>query len=272
MPQPLVSLSTDFGPGNKGIGVMHGVVLEICPQAVVIDLVHDITGLDIREGAKLFEAAAWLRVGHHVCVVDPGVGTDRRGIVIETGRGDRLIGPDNGVLIPATRFLGGITAAYHITNPALMLPTVSATFHGRDVFAPVAAHLAAGVPIAQVGPEIFAAESPCSPLHSATYEEAVAKNGTIDTEIVCINRFGSVFLNVCAAEMHAIAKPGDVISMQSARATITVPYDRTFGDVEIGEDVIMDDDFGRVQAAVNQGSFAGKHKVRVGDRVKLSKK
>ncbi|MBI3619516.1 SAM-dependent chlorinase/fluorinase, partial [Candidatus Peregrinibacteria bacterium] len=98
MPRPFLSLSTDFGPGNKGIGVMKAVILGICPEAQIIDLVHEIEGYNITEGAKLFEATAYLPVGCHVCVVDPGVGTSRRGLIIQTGRGDFLIGPDNGVL------------------------------------------------------------------------------------------------------------------------------------------------------------------------------
>ncbi|MEK7137456.1 MAG: SAM-dependent chlorinase/fluorinase [Patescibacteria group bacterium] len=103
MQKPFISISTDFGPGNKGLGVMRATILMICPEAEIIDLANDITGFDTTEGAKLLESVFYLQRGFHICVVDPGVGTKRRGIAIETGRGDFLIGPDNGVLIPATR-------------------------------------------------------------------------------------------------------------------------------------------------------------------------
>ncbi|MFH0770038.1 MAG: SAM-dependent chlorinase/fluorinase [Candidatus Peregrinibacteria bacterium] len=112
---PLISLSTDFGL-NKGIGIMKACILDICPDAVIIDLAHNIQSFDITDGARLFESVAYVRKGEHVCVVDPGVGTKRQGLIIETGRGDHLIGPDNGVLIPATRFLGGIRRAHRITT------------------------------------------------------------------------------------------------------------------------------------------------------------
>ena len=259
---PLVSLSTDFGPGNKGIGVMKSVILQICPQAQILDLAHDIHGFNVKEGAKLLEAAAWLPVGCHVCVVDPGVGTARRALIIETGRGDRLIGPDNGVLLPVTRFLGGIQSVHDITNERFMRLPVSPTFHGRDVFAPAAAHLASGVPLQEFG-QALPAENLCA----AAYEEAKAEHGMIRAEAVVINRFGSVFLNVLQEEFHRLFTPGAEVLLDMRGTRVRVPYRKTFGDVPPASAVVLDDDFGRVEVAINQGSFAEKHRVRVGDPV-----
>ena len=262
---PLISLSTDFGPGNKGIGVMKAVILEICPDAQIIDLAHDITGFGVIPGARLLEATAYLPVGFHICVVDPSVGTSRKPLAIKTGRGDILIGPDNGVLIPATRFLGGIAAVHEITNPQMMRQPVSAIFHGRDIFAPAAAHLAAGVKMTEVGPAV-----PQSELATAAYDEAMFEKDHIDALIVDINNFGSVFLNVMQAEMHKLSTAGKDVTLTWTGGSVTIPYRRTFGDVPIGKDVILDDDFGRVEIAVNQGNFSQKHGLKPGGRITLS--
>ena len=199
MNSPLISLSTDFGPGNKGIGVMKATILMICPQAQIIDLAHDITGFGITEGAKLLESVFYLPIGYHICVVDPGVGTKRRALAIKTGRGDVLIGPDNGVLIPATRFLGGIKEIRSITSEKVMRLPVSPIFHGRDVFAPAAAHLANGVALSDLGPEVTEQD-----LTKAAYEEATFEKDHIDAQAALINKFGSVFLNVMQREMHKL--------------------------------------------------------------------
>ncbi len=307
MPSPLISISTDFGPGNKGLGVMESVILEICPACRVLRLANDIPGFDIREGARLFEACAWLPVGCHICVVDPGVGTDRRGVMVQTKRGDHLIGPDNGVLIPATRFLGGMVKVHQIVNEKLMHHPVSPVFHGRDVFAPIAAHLASGVRIEEFGRSV-----PEQDLVKAPYEEAVVKHGALEAEVISINSFGNVFLNVRAEEMHKIFKVGDTLSCtfspsepnvtasrlpspsfrkswvargerrRASREGVTplvlksrpartslLPYRRTFGEVPVGEAVILDDDFGRVEIALNQGNFTQKYSVNVGESILL---
>ncbi|WP_262403681.1 S-adenosyl-l-methionine hydroxide adenosyltransferase family protein [Actinomadura sp. CNU-125] len=133
--RPFISLATDFGAAYTGIcaGVMYGIV----PDANVLVLSDEITPFDVREGAMLLrQALPYLPVGVHVGIVDPGVGTPRRPVAVRTGRGDVLVGPDNGLLVPAAETLGGIVAAHELENPAHRLPSVSASFHGRDVFSP----------------------------------------------------------------------------------------------------------------------------------------
>jgi S-adenosylmethionine hydrolase len=207
-----------------------------------------------------------VRKGEHVCVVDPGVGTERHGLIIETGRGDHLIGPDNGVLIPATRFLGGITRVHRISNPTLMRQPVSMIFHGRDVFAPAAAHLAAGISIEEFGPAIQVAD-----LVPAAYEEAYAEDDTIEARVISINGYGSIFLNIRAEEMHKVCKAGESVTLILEEKTITLPYRQTFGDVPEGQPLILDDDFGRVEVAVNLGSFAEMFGTAIGNHVELRK-
>ena len=264
---PIVTISTDFGPGNKGIGVMHAVIQRLYPDVSIIDLAQDVPAFDIRAGARLLEAIAYVPAAAHICVVDPGVGTKRRAIILITKRGDALIGPDNGVLIPATTFLGGITKAFAITNPAWMLSPVSAIFHGRDVFAPAAAHIAAGKNPADAGPSIDVATLAPSP-----YPEAQSNNGQqIDAEIIDVNHYGNVFLNIRAEEMHKLATVGDTIELSADSKKILLPYQRTFGEVPVGSPVIVDDDFGRVEVAVNQGNFGEKHTIERGMNIVLRK-
>ncbi len=243
---------------------MKATILMICSEAQIIDLAHDITGFGITEGAKILESVFYLPVGFHICVVDPGVGTKRRALAISTGRGDVLIGPDNGVLLPATRFLGGIKTVHVIENDKYMRKPVSAIFHGRDVFAPAAAHLGEGVNIEQLGPLVDQRD-----LASAAYEEAVFDIDHIDATAVLINKFGSVFLNVMQKEMHTLAKQNDMITLKFGGKSVMLPYKRTFGDVRVNEEVILDDDFGRVEIAINQGSFAERHGLRPGDSIRL---
>jgi hypothetical protein len=153
MDRPVISFLTDFGP-ESAPAICRGVMLSIARDAPIIDISHTVRKYAIRDGAYLlWSAVPWLPTGVHVVVVDPGVGTARLPIGIRTVRGDILIGPDNGVLMPAAAALGGIVEeARALQNRALMLPRTSSTFHGRDIFAPVAAHLAAGAPLRPLGP------------------------------------------------------------------------------------------------------------------------
>ena len=145
--RPFVSLLSDFGSRDPSAGIMRAVVLGIAPEANVVDLSHDVAKYQVRDGALLLWCAApYLPVGSHVAVVDPGVGTERRPIAVRVHRGDVLIGPDNGLLLPAAERLGGVVDALLLASTAHRLPVVSSSFHGRDIFAPAAAHLATGVP------------------------------------------------------------------------------------------------------------------------------
>ncbi|MBS3062661.1 MAG: SAM-dependent chlorinase/fluorinase [Candidatus Diapherotrites archaeon] len=264
--KPLVSFSTDFGPGNRGHGVMKAVILERCPDAEVVELATNVEGFDLRDGAKNFEGLAWLPKGIHICVVDPGVGTQRRGLIIETGRGDYLVGPDNGVLLPAASFVGDVKRAWHITNQEYLRQPVSHVFHGRDVFASVAGHLAAGVKPQEIGVEVGAGS-----LAPAPYPEACAENGRISAEIIHVNAFGNVSFNIRNEALHQLVSLDDLITLTKGKQKIALPYKKTFGEVAAGTGLIFDGDFGRVEAALNQGSLAAKAGLKTADRVTLAK-
>ncbi len=261
-----ISFTTDFGAGSRGNGVLMAVALKIAPDASIVHFA-DVESFNIKSGARLLEGIAYLPIGSHVCVVDPGVGTKRRAIAIETNRGDYLVGPDNGVLLPACEFVGGIKKVVHINNEDYMLKPVSPIFHGRDIFMPVAAHLANGVAIEELGKELKANE-----LTAAPYNNAKIRNKKIECEVIHMNKFGSLFINVLGETMEKFASIGGNVKIRAKGRMVSLPYKRTFGDVEKGKPMILNDDFGRVEVAVNQGNFANRFKIKIGDKLVLSKK
>lgn len=265
MRKPVISLISDFGWMSQGVGVMKGVALSINPDANIIDITHEVREFNVSDGARTLETCAWLPVGLHVCIVDPGVGTKRKALIILTNRGDYLVGPDNGVLIPAAeRFFGGIKKVVEITNEKYMMKPVSPVFHGRDVFIPAAAWLSLGVKMEEFGPEVKKKK-----LAPAPYGEAKVAEGKVEGVVIHINRFGSLFVNVKAEAVHDQAgmKHGDRVEIEVARKKLKSRYMNTFGEVRKGEAVVLPDDFGRVQVSVNQGNFSKKFGGKEGDKV-----
>jgi len=265
--KPFISLTSDFGVGTQGIGIMRAVALQICPDCEIIDLRHGLPGFDVTEGAWTLEAVQFLPIGCHVCVVDPGVGTSRRRIIIKTKRGDYLIGPDNGVLIPASKILGGIEKAIEITNDKYMRKPVSPVFHGRDVFTPAAAWLCKGVGISKFGPEIDKKD-----LVKAPYEEAKVSKGLVEGKIIHVNHFGSIFVNV---RQEDFAKSGikykDDVVIETAGKKIKMKFLKTFGEVREGEVVMFPDDYGRIEIAINMGNFSKKFGTKLRDKITIKK-
>ncbi len=261
---PLITLSSDFGVQTQGVGTMEAVAFSIAPQAKIVHLMHGISEFDRIAAARTMETVNWLPVGYHVCVCDPGVGTSRRAIALEVGRGDYFVGPDNGIFLPASRLLGGIKRAYHLTNDTYHRKPVSHVFHGRDIFAPVAAHLANGVKPTDLGPSLQV-ES----LVAAPYGEATFDNGAFHAQIIQINRFGSMHLNILHGEWEKHEpKLGASIHLKfSSGKETTLPYGTTFGDVSRNENIIFKDDYGRIEIAKNQGRFIEEFPCRIGDWV-----
>jgi S-adenosyl-L-methionine hydrolase (adenosine-forming) len=268
MKRQIITLTSDFGVQSQGVGIMESVALEINPDAHVIHLMHGLPDFNIFYAARTLETLKDVQIGCHVCVVDPGVGTARKAIIIKTVRGDYLIGPDNGVLIPATRFLGGIKKAVEITNEKYMRHPVSPLFHGRDIFTPAAAYLSKGVRIEEFGREINEAD-----LVKAPYEEARVQGDKIYAKIISINKFGSAHLNITYQEWDRFGlKFNDRVDIFCEDMQIDIPFAVTFGDVYEGQPLILKDDYGRVEIAVNQGSFAKNYSVKIGDNLTIIKK
>jgi S-adenosylmethionine hydrolase len=256
--RPFVSLLTDWGARDPSAAICHGVILGIAPDALIVDISHEVDKYNIRHGAlMLWSALAYLPIGSHVAVVDPGVGTARRSIAIETGRGDHLIGPDNGLLLPGAERLGGARRVHAIENPQYLLPAVSATFHGRDAFSPAAAHLALGVPLEHIGRPLSVDE-----LVALDWPVARVDDGLIEASVVYVDTFGNAKLSALAADAHA-AFPGlaigDRVTLQldaTDAEPVTAYWARTFGDFPVGALLLGEDSYGRLMLARNQASAA----------------
>lgn len=250
-----ISFLTDFG--DTAPATCRGVIWSILPEARINDLTHGTRDFGIRDGAfLLWSSLPYQPVGVHLAVVDPGVGTERRAIALEVARGDRLVGPDNGLLMLAADRLGGIVAAHSLENRALWRdPNVSSTFHGRDIFAPVAAHLAAGTPIGEVGPSL----DPSS-LVPLAMPEATARDGVLETSVLFVDSFGNCRLAGQPEDLAALRgslEPGDRYRVRINSAAIEVPWQTTFGAVKTGELLLYEDaDYAGLGIGVNQGSAA----------------
>jgi S-adenosyl-L-methionine hydrolase (adenosine-forming) len=259
MARPVITFATDFGPAAPA--VCRGVMFQIAPDANIIDISHSIPRYSIRDGAgTLVFALPHMPVGVHVAVVDPGVGTDRLAIAIRSGRGDFLIGPDNGLLVGAAELLGGIVEVRSIENRDLMLPVVTSSFHGRDIFAPVAAHLATGTAFDSVGPVV-----PIDRLVRIVQPVATVRDGGLDTSITDILIFGNVTFAGTPADLEAAigpVAPGRRLAVefpavdgQAAVREETI-WAETFGAVPLGHSLLMSDSEGRLSLADNQGNAA----------------
>jgi S-adenosylmethionine hydrolase len=259
MPRPVITFLSDFGPAAPA--VCRGVMFGIAPEANIIDINHQVPRFSIRDGAaSLAFALPYMPVGVHVAVVDPGVGTDRLPIAIRTGRGDILVGPDNGLLVRAAELLGGIRDVRVLENRELMLPVVTSSFHGRDIFAPIAAHLAMGVPFDSVGRPLGATE--LVRLHEP--RPAIAE-GRLETQVVHVMMYGNVTLAGRPADLEAAIgelRPGGLLRVEfpavGDRPAIVedTSWGLTFGSVPVGSSVLMADSQGDLSLADNQGDVA----------------
>jgi len=258
--RPFISFLTDFGP-DSAAAVCRGVMLSIAPDVRINDISHSVRKYAIRDGAFLLASSLpWMPVGVHVAVVDPGVGTPRRPIALLTGRGDVLIGPDNGLLVTAAEALGGLREARLIENRAWMLERTSSTFHGRDIFSPVAAHIATGGDYAQVGSQV-----PLDSLVVIEFPEPQVRDGALESVIVYVDSFGNLRLAGAADDLErAVGElgPGRVLELEFAATSgsdailETATWTRTFGDIPKGRPLLYEDSSGRLAYADNQADVA----------------
>ncbi len=260
-----ISFTSDYGVDDGFVGVCEGVVARISPGPRILHISHTVPPQDVRRGAAILaQTVPYLPRAVHFAVVDPGVGTDRRGIVI-VAAGGLLVGPDNGLLVPAAEQLGGVREAYELAEPAYHLSTVSATFHGRDVFAPAAAHLAAGIAPANFGPAVD-----LETLVRLPEPETVVELGKLATEIRYIDTFGNIQLAATGADLDASgAKPGTQAHANLNGRSMKATVGRTFGDAIMDGLIVYVDSAGRVALAVNGGSAANDFGGNLGDPVLL---
>ncbi len=265
---PITFLS-DYGTADEYAGVCRAVIARIAPEARVIDLTHGIARQDVRHGATvLAQALGFSPPGVHLAVVDPGVGSTRRAVAVATAGEQRLfVGPDNGLLGPAVERFGGAANAVEVSASPVRLEPVSATFHGRDLFAPVAAHLALGTPLAELGEPI----DPGS-IESIERDDPELEPGLrLAAEVSHVDGFGNVALIATAADAAAAGlDPGKRLRVTAPRRSDEVVYVSSFADVEPGATALLVDSAGSLALAVNRGDAARRLDLTPGDRVVLA--
>jgi S-adenosylmethionine hydrolase len=243
------------------------VIKGIAPDVEVIDITHGIPPQHVLQGALvLANTLPYMPVGVHVAVVDPGVGGDRRPLALRGRDGRLYVGPDNGLLLVAADRLGGIEEAVEIANEDYMLTPVSRTFHGRDIFSPAGAHLAAGVELPELGPAL-------DPAGLARLEVPTAQIGTarIRATALYVDRFGNIQLNLTSEDLEKVGiVPGTKVEVEVRFERYFAVAARTFAEVRTGDIVLYEDSYRNIALAINQGSAARMFSLRVGQEVLLS--
>jgi S-adenosylmethionine hydrolase len=260
----IVTLTSDFGVDNEGPGVMAATVLGTCPHASVVHLSHGVTPFSVMEGAREMECVITIPKGIHVCVVDPGVGSDRKGVVLSISSIGYLVGPDNGVLLPAAKRAGGNVEAREIANNGLLRTPLSSTFQGRDMFASIAGHLADGLPFSEIGPLLRLGD-----LKPAPYDDAHFENGRLRALVIHVNRFGNCMLNILEEELRTDSAMTRYQLVVGPTCVEGVPQASTFSNVEMGTPLLYPDSYGRIAIALNQGNLAEALGLKLGSEIDL---
>jgi S-adenosylmethionine hydrolase len=264
MPFDTVSFLSDYGLADEFVGVVKSVIRSLAPAVMVIDVTHEIPPHDIRAGSlALVRSVQYLAPGVILAVVDPGVGTERRAIAVEVAEGAGMfVGPDNGLLASAVAMTGGATRAVELANDAFHLPAPGPTFAGRDIFAPVAAHLCNGVDVGELGPEIdpFTLLPGVLPLPREEGDHLL-------TEVLWVDRFGNLQLNVSAEEIEHF---GDTVTLRFRDEVRTGRRRTTYAEITPGEVGLVIDSYGLVSLALDRSPAAEELLLHPGDEVSLS--
>ncbi len=258
MTTPVITFLSDYGLGNEFVGVCHAVIARRCAEARVIDLTHSLPRHDVHTGAIVLRATLpYLPDAIILAVVDPGVGTSgargRRAIAVRTvDEGRLLVGPDNGLLMPVCERLGGVAEAVDVEGSPERLEPVSPTFHGRDIFAPVAGALAAGVPLAALGEPLEVGS-----LRRLNISVAVMTDAGLELHVLHSDTFGNLILDGQTEQMAELGlRVGDEVWVQAAGRRHHATFARTFADVHPGGLLLYKDGLGMLALAVNRGSAA----------------
>jgi len=262
-----VTFLSDYGTADEFVGVVHAVIARIAPDARVIDIAHGIPRHAVLQGAlALARTLPFAPAGVHLAVVDPGVGGGRRAVAVRVADEERLlVGPDNGLPHPAAERFGGVVEAVDISSSPWRLEPVSATFHGRDVFAPVSARLACGAPLASAGAPLDAAE-----LVALEQTQPRQEEGALVAHVVGTDTFGNVVLDASHGDLlERGLKLGDPVAARTAARRIRGVLARTFSDVPAGGLLVYEDAGGSLALAINGGDAAALLGLRPGDEVRL---
>jgi S-adenosylmethionine hydrolase len=249
------------------VGTCHGVIKRIAPEAEVIDITHGIAPTNVLQGALVLASTLpYMPEGVHLAVVDPGVGSDRKPLALRGADGRLFVGPDNGLLLEAAGRLGGVEEAVELVEPAFRLEPVARTFHGRDVFAPAAAHLAAGVELTALGPRL-------TPESLVRLQVPAPEIGTrrLRATVLSVDRFGNVQLNLLRTHVDRVGiEDGAQIEVAVGFERYFAVAARTFAEVRPGDIVLYEDAYGNISLAVNKGNAAEMFGVEVGGELELA--
>ncbi|MEM1581311.1 MAG: S-adenosyl-l-methionine hydroxide adenosyltransferase family protein [Candidatus Bathyarchaeia archaeon] len=264
--RPIITLLSDFGLRDSYVAEMKAVILSICPEVHIVDISHEVRKFDIRMGSFLLARATrfFPKGTIHVAVVDPGVGTERRPILVETER-NFFVGPDNGILIPSAQ-REGIKHIYVIRNPKFMLGDISRTFHGRDIFSPAAAYLAKGVPPSEFGPEIF---DPVIP----GFARPRISGREIEGEIVHVDDFGNLITNITSDDLKSLGiEEGNMLIVELGRKKFKIKLSTAYNEAQINNPLTIIGSCGFLEISVNRGDASKFFGVNVGEKILVSKR
>jgi S-adenosyl-L-methionine hydrolase (adenosine-forming) len=259
-----ITFLSDFGLQDDFVGTCHGVIARIAPDATIIDITHGIEPQAILQGALvLANTVPYMPEGVHLAVVDPGVGTGRRSLAVRDATGRLYVGPDNGLLVPAAEKQGGIQGVWELANAAYMLEPVSRTFHGRDVFAPAAAHLAVGLDPAELGPPV----EPASLVRLELPAPRITDSRIVST-VLYVDRYGNVQLNLSRSDVEqAGILPGRRVELDLGTDRYYATAARTFADARAGDIILYEDAYQNIAVAITDGNAAEVFSIRPGRRL-----
>jgi S-adenosylmethionine hydrolase len=262
----VITFLSDFGLGDDFVGTCHGVIKRIAPDADVIDITHGIEPQSVLQGALVLSNTRPYRPeGVHLAVVDPDVGTPRRALVVRTGDGRVLVGPDNGLLIPAAERLGGVEEAFEITNREYALSPISATFHGRDIFSPACAHLTKGLDPSELGAAVEVGS-----LVRLQIPEAEIGERRVRATCLYVDRFGNVELNVHADQVEPLGiVPGRRVEVELAVDRFYALAARAFAEARPGDIILYEDAYRNIALAISRGNAAQTFGIHPGMEVRL---
>jgi hypothetical protein len=261
-----VTFLSDFGFQDDFVGTCHGVIKRIAPDAQIIDITHGIPPQQVLQGALvLANTIPYMPVGAHLAVVDPGVGSARRPLALRDREGRHFVGPDNGLLIPAAS-RAGIDVAHELANPKYALDSISRTFHGRDLFAPAAAHLARGVELGELGP-------PLDPdaLVRLDLPEPDLRPERISATVLYVDAFGNIALNVTREHANELGiVPGTQVELELGGERFYAVAARTFADARPGDVMLYEDSYRNMSVAISGGNAAEMLHARPGQSLRIN--
>jgi S-adenosyl-L-methionine hydrolase (adenosine-forming) len=257
---------SDFGLQDDFVGTCHGVIKRIAPETEIIDVTHGIPPQEVLQGALvLANTLPYMPVGVHLAVVDPGVGGSRRALALRDRSGRFFVGPDNGLLIPAAE-RAGIDVAHELVRPEYALDSISRTFHGRDLFAPAAAHLSRGVAIEELGPPLAV-----DALVRLDLPEPELRFDRIAATVLYVDSFGNIALNV--TREHAVQAgvvPGTQVELELGGERYYAVAARTFADARSGDILLYEDSYRNMSVAIRNGSAAEMLHARAGQSIRIN--